>query len=188
MRWLSRLLSPLSRASAPERAAQALTAHFAGGETLRASLGPVLEVLVGDAVASVCRERGEREAAAVAAMLASTLERSVAETARSTAARDEVDGPCARWLSRRLSALSVRLSDATVRQHLVNVVLGVSGLAAESLPLEPAALDQVALGRGLTAVVMRSLSSLLEPGDLTHSLATLQRHPRDGRGELISAA
>lgn len=188
MRWLSRLLSPLSPASAPERAAQALTARFSTGETLRASLSPLLEVLVDAAVASVRRERQECDAGGVAARLAAELERSTAEAARCTASSTTLDGPCARWLSRRLASLSVRLSDATVRQHLVNVVLDVSGLAAESLPVVPSALEAGALGRGLTAVVMRSLSSLLEPGDLTHSLATLQRHPRDGRGELISAA
>ncbi len=73
MRWLSRLLSPLSRASAPERAAQALTAHFAGGETLRASLGPVLEVLVGEAFARAHRlHPGSLLSGAIAEVLSAT--------------------------------------------------------------------------------------------------------------------
>ena len=167
-------LNPLRTSAA--RTVEALRSGLTLGEAMRDAADPIAK----KAVASALEEFSDGPAALLITCLleSATLEweRLGAEVLRAQGLTK--DG--AVWACTRLTEYGRSLGDETMSQHVINLVLGVTGLHVEALILTRADVDAPRLEAKLAELLQQGLSSCVPRADLSRSVRSVPtgRRPR----------
>lgn len=167
-------LNPLRTPAA--RTVEALRSGLTLGEVMRDAADPIAK----KAVASALEEFDDGPAALLITCLleSATLEweRLGAEVLRAQGLTK--DG--AAWACTRLTEYGRSLADETMSQHVINLVLGVTGLHVEALILTRADVDAPRLEAKLAELLKQGLSSCVSRADLARSVRSIPsgRRPR----------
>lgn len=167
-------LNPLRTPAA--RTVEALRAGLTLGETMRDAADPVAKA----SVRAALEEFSDGPAALLITCLleAATIEweRLGAEVLRAQGLTK--DG--AAWACTKMTEYGRSLADDPMCQHVINLVLGVTGLHAESLILTRDDVDAARLETKLAELLKQGLSSGISRTDLAHSVRSIPsgRRPR----------
>ena len=88
----------------------------------------------------------------------------------------------ATWVAARMMRYGDSLSSDPMSQHLINLVLSVTGLHVEALIIDSDDVDENRLSEKLAELLKQGLSSALSRNDLAQSLVSSSSRPSPGRG------
>ena len=179
-------LYPLRSAMVGRRLAEAVLEGLGAGRpfgvTLRASLEHVVSTSVDVALLRF-------ESGAVALFIVDLRDALVRRFERAAAvAAERADAPGGRWVRARLRSVAVALKTEMVEQHLINAVLGVTGLYAEAMTLDPSRVDRDALVRQVTTMLQQSLSTVFNRAELAVTLDEVPRAAKVLPGAPLASA
>ena len=177
-------LNPLKRL-APSAANRA-TAGLLAGQNLMEVMRDTSDAIARKAVAEALEEFAEDgPCALLITCLLEACTRGWSQLGEQLKASNRLPADRANWVCARMNDYSRSLSSELMTQHLINMVLGVTGLYVEALVLTRAQVDQHALKSKLSELLKQGLTSGLSRSDLAQTLAPA---PRPSAGRLISAS
>lgn len=167
-------LNPLKNLgpSAAGRAASGLR----NGQTLGEVMRDASDAIANQAVVEALEEFHEEGPAAL--LITCLIEASTAgweRLASQVAASTQLNREGSAWVAARMTDYAHSLTDDVMSQHLINMVLNVTGLHVEALILAPKDVDARALTQKLSELLKSGLSSGVSRSDLAQTLTSARR-------------
>lgn len=176
-------LNPLKRL-APSAASRA-TAGLLAGQTLGEVMREASDAIARKAVAEALEEFSDGgPAALLITCLLEAATRGWSSLGNELEASSRLPADRAHWVCARMNDYSRSLGGEVMTQHLINLVLGVTGLYVEALVLSRAQVDGRALKAKLAELLKQGLSSGLSRADLAQRLSS----PRRSTGGRLASA
>ncbi len=175
-------LNPLKRL-APSPSDRAIAALLAG-HTLDEVMRAASQVIARQAVREALEEFSDGPAALLITCLLESCTAAWSALGAALEASPRLPADRAAWVCARMNDYSRSLSSELMTQHLINLVLGVTGLYIEALVLSRDQVDPRALREKLAELLKQGLSSGLSRADLSQTLSARRRTS----GQLASAS
>lgn len=157
--------SPASRAAAALRDGQSL------GDAMREAADPIAKAAVREALEAF----GDGPAALLITCLIESATAGWERLGTQLASSNQLPPEAATWVAARFMDYGRSLCDDPMSQHLINLVLGVTGLHVEALILTKDDVDARQLTLKLSELLQKGLSSAISRSDLAQTLRSPRR-------------
>ena len=163
-------LNPL-RKLAPSPASAAANSLIAG-QTLMEVMRDASDSIARQAVKEALEEFSDGPAALLITCLLESSAAAWTSLGRQLKVHPRMPAATSGWVSMRMTDYGRSLAGDVMTQHLINLVLSVTGLHVEALVLTRAEVDARRLTERLAELLKQGLSSGLSRADLAHTLSS----------------
>ena len=166
-------LNPLKKLI-PSSASRAITG-LREGQTLAEVMREASDFIARRAVADALEEFSDGPAALLITCLIECTTAGWEQLASQLAGSSQLPHEGSAWVAARMTDYGQSLSDDLMSQHLINLVLSVTGLHVEALVLTRGDVDSRQLTQKLAELLKNGLSSRLSRSDLAQTLTSARR-------------